>query len=215
MAKGIESRGVSTANFDSDNENEGKPDWSEQSTKTKLSKKKRAEGYHLNGTAKEDNSRRRSQAEVEYENERVDDKTGLELITYIKNHRNKEEHDIKNNSISSLSCFTVGNEEDTTVDDDKQRVLERFQDFNGQIHSVRKLEMTVSEGKSTKGKSYSKSRTCLTCGKRTRTICDECNEVHCYPLRNKDSIKIEDCCFSKHMDVTSSPKRKRLTNSAF
>ena len=105
-----------------------------------------------------------------------------------------------NHSMSSLSCAGIPEEAEN-------RVLETFQDFSGNKHTVMKLETTVSGGKKTKGKSYCKPRQCKTCKKRCRTMCYECNEVHCFPI--KKCILIEDSCFVAHMDKPMSTRAKR------
>ena len=104
-----------------------------------------------------------------------------------------------NNSMSSVSCGISEQLEN--------RILETFQDFSGNTHTVMKLESTVSGGKKTKGKSYVKPRQCLTCTKRCRTMCYECNEVHCFPI--KKCILVEDSCFVAHMNRPMSTRAMR------
>ena len=104
-----------------------------------------------------------------------------------------EENDNKargNGSISSVSC--------SFTEDESNRIIETYQDVNGDVHTVMKLKSTVSSGEKTKGKTYCKPRQCVSCGTKTRTFCYECKEVHCYPIRK--NILVEDSCFISHLN---------------
>ena len=128
-------------------------------------------------------------------------------------------HDVSSLSIdiaaTSDDSYNTFHESDSYDDLDmgrnKDYAIEVLKDCNGGLHSVMKLKSAVSNGTTTKGKIYINPRQCMECGKLTRVKCYQCNEIYCYPLKDKKNIR--SYCFYKHVKgicKMKQSKRRRL-----
>ena len=83
---------------------------------------------------------------------------------------------------SSASSSNRGSSEFNEAED--QKVVKVYWDKHGNPHSVMTLGTTCSKGAHTFNKSYIKPKMCTLCPKRARTMCAQCHQVYCYPLRS-------------------------------
>ena len=102
---------------------------------------------------------------------------------------------------ASGSSESSGARNSSNISED-QRVVKVFWDRDRNPHTVVTLGRTTSKGNATYNKNYIMPKLCTICNERARTMCLECHEVFCYPLRTKRGnreVDRNDCCFAHHV----------------
>ena len=76
-------------------------------------------------------------------------------------------------------------------------------DKKGNPHTVATLPKTTSRGDITFNKNYVKPKICNIYQEKARTMCVQCQEIFCFPLRTKRKGGVEvdpnDTCFAHHV----------------
>ena len=102
---------------------------------------------------------------------------------------------------STASSSTSNRPTSENNNDEDQKVVKVYWDKQGNPHTVMTLATTNSKGASTYNKNYIKPKACALCPKRARTMCAQCHQVYCFPLRsNRDGDRNDpdNSCFAKH-----------------
>ena len=109
-------------------------------------------------------------------------------------------HDGVKGSVDS-STTSQGRSNSNLSDD--QKIVKVYWDDNHNPHTVATLGRTTSKGNATYNKNYIMPKACAICKQKARTMCVQCHEVFCYPLRTKRKGKGEvdrnDSCFARHV----------------
>ena len=100
------------------------------------------------------------------------------------------------------SSATLQGQSNSNISDD-QKIVKVYWDDDHNPHTVATLGRTASKGNATYNKNYIMPKICAICKQIARTMCIQCHEVFCYPLRTKRKGKGEvdcnDSCFAHHV----------------
>ena len=103
---------------------------------------------------------------------------------------------------STASSSTSNHPTSESNNDEDQKVVKVYLDKQGNPHTVMTLGTTNLKGASTYNKNYIKPKVCALCPKQARTMCAQCHQGYCYPLRsNQDGERTDPSrsCFAKHI----------------